>query len=148
MKIMNDSLILIAGGQKALFLRNQGDEKYLNLVVETKEEIDNPPNREQAANRPGRMFDGTGHKSAVADTDWHLLAKERFAADLSDMLYQRAHRGEFDRLLVVASPQALGELRQNWHKEVRDKIIGEIDKDLTNHPLEDIEKKLSAASEL
>jgi protein required for attachment to host cells len=147
MNIANDSLILIADGQKALFLRNDGDEKYLNLVVETKEEIDNPPNREQAANRRGRMFDGNDHKSAVDDTDWHQLAKERFATDISELLYKRAHRGDFERLVVVASPQALGELRQNWHKEVRDKIIGEIDKDLTNHPIEEIEKQLSAVSE-
>lgn len=147
MNIVNDSLILIADGEKALFLRNEGDEKYLNLVVETKEEIDNPPNREQAANRRGRMFDGNGHKSAVDDTDWHQLAKDRFAVDISDMLYKRAHQGEFDRLVVIASPNALGELRQHWHKEVRDKIIGEIDKDLTNHPLAEIEKQLSAVSE-
>lgn len=147
MYIATDTLILVADGEKALFLRNEGDEKYLNLQVEQKEKQDNPPTREQAANRRGRMFDGTGHKSAVDDTDWHELAKDRFAADLADMLYKRAHNGDYDRLVVIASPSTLGEMRDHFHKEVSDKIIGEIDKDLTNHPLNEIEKSLQSEME-
>lgn len=139
----HDTLFLIADGEKALFLRNDGDEKYLNLVVENTREIDNPPNREQAANRRGRMFDGTGHKSAVDDTDWHQLAKDRFAAELSDILYKRAHQGDFEKLVIVASPSTLGEVRQQLHQEVSDKILYEVDKDLTNHPLDQIEKQLA-----
>ena len=144
MYIATDTLILIADGEKALFLRNEGDEKYLNLNVEQKKKQDNPPTRDQAANRRGRMSDGngTGHRSAVDDTDWHELAKDRFASDLSDLLYKRAHKGDFDRLVIIADPATLGEIRSNLHKEVGDKVIGEIDKDLTNHPLDEIEKML------
>jgi len=144
MEIRNDTLVLIADGEKALFLRNEGDEKYPDLRVEAEREQDNPPNREQAANRRGRMFDGTGHKSAVDDTDWHQLAKDRFARELAEMLYKRAHRGDFDRLVVIADPSTLGELRPQLHQEVTDRIIGEIDKDLTNHPIGDIERQLVA----
>lgn len=144
MKIVHDTLLLIADGEKALFLRNEGDEKYLQLVVEKKREQDNPPTREQGTHRPGRMSDGQGpHSSAVQDTDWHELAKERFASDLADILYKRAHKGEFDRLVLVASPSTLGEIRPHLHQEVTGKIIGEIDKDLTNHPIDQIEKLLS-----
>lgn len=144
MEILHDTLVLIADSEKALMLRNEGDEKYLQLVVEHKREQENPPNREQAANRRGRMFDGNGHRSAVDDTDWHQLAKERFAADLAEMLYTRAHKGEFERLLLVAPPQALGEIRGHLHQEVTDKMIGEIAKDLTNHPIDKIEENLMA----
>ena len=147
MHIATDTLILVADGEKALFLRNEGDEKYLNLQVESTQEQDNPPTREQAANRRGRMSDSMGNKSAVQDTDWHELAKDRFAADLADMLYKRAHKGDFDKLLIIASPSTLGEIREHLHQEVTDKLIGQIDKDLTNHPIDKIEKALQSAME-
>ncbi|MEW4467635.1 host attachment family protein [Parasphingorhabdus sp. JC815] len=142
MQIPSEALVLIADGEKALFLRNEGDEKYPNLQVEKKRTQDNPPTREQAANRRGRMFDGTGHKSAVDDTDWHELAKDRFAADLSERLYQRAHDGDFNDLIIVATPNTLGELRQHLHSEVADKLRGEVDKNWTNHPLDEVESLL------
>jgi len=141
--VTHDCLVLIANGEKALFLRNVGDAKALQLEVVRKKEQDNPPNREQAANRPGRMFDGTGHKSKVDDTDWHQLAKDRFAGDLAEQLYSRAHEGEFQKLIVAADPSTLGELRKEWHQEVEERIIAEIDKDLTNHEIVDIEKLLA-----
>ena len=74
------------------------------------------------------------------DTDWHELAKERFAKDLSDILYKEAHAGTFERLVIVAAPQVLGVLRSDMHKEVLERVVGEIPKTLTNHTIEDIEK--------
>lgn len=79
--LRHDCLVLVSNGEKALFLRNEGDPKTPNLNVVQKNEQDNPPDREQSANRPGRMFDVTEHKSAVDDTDWHELAKGRFASE-------------------------------------------------------------------
>ena len=140
-KLSQDTWVLIADGQKALFLQNHtdGDDPYLQVV--RKEEQENPPTREQAANRPGRMSDGpSGHRSAFDDTDWHELEKERFAKDLSDILYKLAHKGSYDRIVLVAPPAVLGELRDNLHKEVQNKVVGEIPKTLTNHPIEEIEK--------
>ncbi|SPH17567.1 hypothetical protein DEA8626_01090 [Defluviimonas aquaemixtae] len=139
--LSQDTWVLVADGEKSLFLRNITDAQAPHLEVIRKEEQDNPPTREQAANRPGRMNDdGPGHKSAFDDTDWHELAKDRFAADLADMLYARAHRGAFDRIVLVASPGVLGELRGQLHKEVSDRTVGEIAKTLTNHPVDEIER--------
>jgi len=140
MSIPHDALVLVADGEKALFLRNEGDSEYPNLQVEKKKTQDNPPTREQAANRRGRMSDGNGHKSAVDDTDWHELAKDRFAAELGDLLYKRAHTGDFDDLIIAATPNTMGELRQHLHLEVTNKLRGEIAKNLTNHPLDEIEQ--------
>ena len=78
--------------------------------------------------------------SAYDETDFHELQKERFAADLADKLYKMAHKGRFERLVLVASPQVLGVMRDHLHKEVSDKVVGEIPKTLTNHPLHEIEK--------
>lgn len=139
-RLKHDGWVVVADGEKALFLRNNGDEKFANLDVFREEEHENPPNREWKANRAGRLSDaGSNHKSKVEDTDWHQLEKERFASDLADILYKQAHKGKYSDLIIVAAPQILGEIRKNLHKEVQERIVGEVDKDLTNHPVHEIE---------
>ena len=138
-KLDTGTWILVADGEKALILENHGDAEAPNLHVRRKEEQDNPPTREQAANRRGRMSDSQGNKSAFDDTDWHELQKDRFAHDIADLLYQRAHEGLFDHLVIVAAPHVLGELRKAIHKEVADRVIAEIPKTLTGQPVHEIE---------
>ena len=138
--------VLVADGEKALFLRNDLDAENPDLNVVRIEQQENPSDREQSANRPGRVADnGPGQKSALDDTDWHQLAKDRFADDLSDILYKQVHKGAFDRIVLVAPPATLGELRSKLHKEVQDKVVAEIDKTLTNHPIDKIERLLHEA---
>ncbi|MCQ0987474.1 host attachment family protein [Jiella marina] len=137
--------LLVADGEKALFLQNMGDGELPNFEIRRVKEHENPPDRDQGANMPGRMPDASGnHRSAVQDTDWHELEKERFAIELSDILYKMAHRGRFDKIVLVAPPKILGELRQHLHKEVQSRVVGEIDKDFTNHPVGKMEKLLAA----
>ncbi|MFZ7093410.1 host attachment protein [Primorskyibacter sp. 2E233] len=136
--------VLIADGEKALFLRNDLDAQDPDLNVVRIEQQDNPSDREQSANRPGRNTGGSpGQKSTMDDTDWHELAKERFADELAEILYKQAHSGAFGRIVLVAPPAILGELRGKMHKEVRDRVVAEIDKTLTNHPIDQIEKLLT-----
>ncbi|WP_274626633.1 host attachment family protein [Arvimicrobium flavum] len=138
--------VVVADGENALFLRNEGDATYPNLSVVKEIHEENPPTRQQGTDRPGRYNDGpTVHRSAVEEVDWHRLAKERFADDLAERLYRMAHRGDFDELVLVAPPLVLGEMRKKLHKEVEDKIVAEVPKTLTNHTVPDIEKLLSAA---
>ncbi|WP_238364368.1 host attachment family protein [Mesobacterium pallidum] len=139
-ELTNGTTVLIADGEKALLLTNLTDAQDPHLEVLRKEEQDNPPDRAQGTDRPGRFNDGPSvQRSAVQETDWHALEKERFASDLSDMLFRMAHRGDLNRLIVVAAPRVLGDLRKTWHKEVASKVVGELDKDLTNSPLDEIE---------
>lgn len=145
-KLAHDIWVLVADGEKALFLRNEGDALYPNLEVVREIREENPPTREQGSDRPGRFNDGPSvHRSAVADTDWHRAQKEKFADDIADRLYRLAHRGDFDKLVIVAPPLVLGEMRRKLHKEVSDRIVGEVPKTLTNHPVYEIEKLLMAA---
>lgn len=140
-KLRKGTWVLVADGEKALLLENQTDAEDPHLVVVRKKEQDNPSDREQSANRPGRMADnGPGQRSALDDTDWHELAKDRFADELADLLYGHAHKGSFDALVLVAAPGVLGELRDHLHQEVAGKVIHEIPKTLTNHPIDQIEK--------
>jgi protein required for attachment to host cells len=136
--------VLVADGEKALFLRNEGDAEYPNLQVVREIREDNPPTREQGTDRPGRLSDGpTAHRSAVEDVDWHRIAKERFADEIAERLYLMAHRGDFGHILLVAPPQVLGAMRKKLHKEVEERVVGEESKTLTGHAISDIEKVLT-----
>ena len=87
-RIRNGTWIVVTDSEKALFLRNLTDHEDPHLEVTGKDEQENPSDIEQSANRPGRMQDtGVQQRSALDDTDWHELAKERFAADLAEKLY-------------------------------------------------------------
>src|SRR6056297_4094036 len=111
--------VVVADGEKALFMINVGDKEDMNLVVRSREEHENPQAGEWASDRPGRFNDGPApQRSAVQDTDWHELEKERFASDLADHLYQYAHKHAFKRLVLVASRVVLSQLREELHSEV------------------------------
>ncbi|MBY4892080.1 host attachment family protein [Rhodobacteraceae bacterium N5(2021)] len=139
--------VLVADGEKALFLHNLTDAEDPHLEVFREAEQENPPPREQGTDKPGRFNDGPSvQRSAVADTDWHWLEKERFASDLADILYKQAHKGRFDRLIICAAPKILGELRKELHQTVTDKVVAEADLTLTNHPVDEIALHVTEAT--
>jgi len=47
--------------------------------------------------------------------------------------------------VIIAAPRTLGEMRKGYHKSLSDVLIGELDKDLTGHSVQDIEKALAVA---
>ncbi|TIP13165.1 host attachment family protein [Mesorhizobium sp.] len=146
LKLKRGLWIVVADGEKALFLENRGDTQYPDLQVVQEMEQANPATREQGSDRPGRYSDGPSiHRSAVEDTDWHRLGKERFADEIAERLYKLAHRGAFKEMVLIAPPQVLGDIRRKLHKEVAEKITVEIPKTLTNHTIVDIENLLQAA---
>jgi protein required for attachment to host cells len=55
-----------------------------------------------------------------------------------------AHRHDFKKIVLVAPPVVLGELRKDLHKEVADKVTAEVPKTLTNHTVDEMEKVLQA----
>jgi len=144
LNIPHDTFIFIGDGRKALFLRNHGDEKFPHLKVERVLTHPNPPTREQGSDRPGRAFKraGTNRRAGMDVTDWHDLEEHRFARDVADAI-ERLVRGRGAKGLVVIAPaRTLADLRQAFHADVKNKIIAEIDKDLTKHPVLEIEKQL------
>lgn len=151
MELAPNTVVLVADGRKLLFLRNEGDAAHPNLTVQQAEEHPNPATRDQATDASGRASSTspaggnarTG--SSVDPTDFHQLEEDRFAAEAAEMLKRRALAREYDALVVVAPPKTLGELRKHYHSEVERRVVGELAKDLTGHPIDQIEAALKAA---
>lgn len=137
--------VVVADGGKVLFLRNQGDEDYIDLRIFDHREQDNPPDREQGTGAPGRRYDAAGPgRSAMEETDWHQIAEDRFAREVAEDIDKAAMAGKFRRMVLVAPPKALAEIRSHLRKDtLNELIVAEIDKDLTNHPLDKLEKILA-----
>lgn len=144
MQVPHNSFVVVADGEKMLFFRNEGDAEFPKLMVERKVEQDNPANRDQKTDDAGRRHAQGPGRSAYSETDFHQLEEDRFAHRTAEMLKDRALRNEYESLIVVAPPRTLGELRKHYHKEVEKRLAGEVPKDLTGHPVEEIEKILQA----
>ena len=138
--------VVIADGRKVLFLHNQGEEDILDLRVLDWRAQENPPTGEQGAERPGRAFQtGGSGRSAMGQTDWHQIAEDQFAEEVAGDINQAAAAKRFRHLIIVAPPKALAEIRSHLRPEARERLIAEINKDLTKHPIEKIEKILAKA---
>jgi protein required for attachment to host cells len=146
MQVPHNSFVVVADGAKMLFFRNGGDAEFLKLEIERKREQEDLPDRDMKRDEAGRTFDASGGagRSAYEETDFHQLEEDRFAAETAELLKKRALRNDFESLIIVAPPRTLGELRKHYHKEVEKRLTGEIAKDLTGHPVEEIEKIISA----
>lgn len=142
-RVPRGALVLVGDGRKALFLRNKGNPQNVELVTEQVLEQDNLASREQGADRPGRYL-GTDRasRSAMDETDWHQVAEERFADEIAHALYRMAHARGFEDLVVIAPPKVLGNLREAFHKEVTERVVAEVTKDLTSHAIPEIAKML------
>lgn len=138
MIIRHGALVLVADGKKYLLLRNSGTLQQPTLVFDGGGEIGNPPTSAQGSDSPGRAFGMGAASSAMEQTDFHQLAEDRFAADIAAMLGRLAQAGDFDELVVVAPPKALAQLRDCFEGAVRGKIVAEVAKDLTKHPVGEI----------
>jgi protein required for attachment to host cells len=106
LEIPHDAFVFVGDGHKALFLRNVGDEKFLNFRIERVFVADNPPTHEQDSDRPGRAFKcaGTDVRSGVDDTDWHELEKHRFAHQVA-VAMERLVRERKVKAFVAVAPR-------------------------------------------
>ena len=145
LRIPHNAMVFVGDGRRALFLRNEGDEKFPNLKTEHVFTDHNPPTHEQGSDRPGRAFSSADNRrSGVAQTDWHDLEEHRFADQVAAALEKIVREKKVESLVIVAPPRTLAELRRVFHADVKSRIIAELDKDLTKQPVYEIEKHLAA----
>jgi len=145
--IPHDAFVFVGDGRKALFLRNAGDEKFANFVTERVLVDENPSTHDQGTDRPGRGFASakTTRRSAMEATDWHEIEEHRFAQRVSDALEHLVRERAAPALVIAAPPRTLADLRNALHADVKARIVLEINKDFTKHPVWEIERHIIAS---
>ncbi|WP_203290838.1 host attachment family protein [Maricaulis parjimensis] len=146
MKPSIDAVTWVAAldGAKALIWRNEGFDDQPNLKLLERFEDDNPADRDQSADRAGRLSDPAGGRSAVGDTDLHTLAKSRFVERVMHLLNASADNGDFDRVLVLAPAKVLGEARSHYSDALKALLL-EQPVDVVNQPMDRIDAQVVAA---
>jgi protein required for attachment to host cells len=128
--------ILIADGGRARILESVGRGKGLHMITGSDTRQNNPPSHEQGRDQPARVHESVGHTRHAIEHrhDPHRALETLFASELGVMLNNYATSNSYDRLVLVAPPAMLGDLRRTIPPQVRDKIVAEVDKDLTKVP--------------
>jgi protein required for attachment to host cells len=129
--------IVIADGDQAKVFEHEGPGKGLKPVKDMLFEQDHLRAGEIMADKPGRSISsaGPGSRSSMEYSSDPVAVRERqFIERLADMLEEKRAAGKFDRLVIAAAPTALGDIRPALSDGVRDTILAEMPKDLTNVP--------------
>lgn len=123
------TLVVVADGRKARMFRNVGEGGDLTLRQEELMSADDIPLQGPSGSAPKQLTPQQNDERT-------------FAKHIAHKLNDGALKQEYAQLVLVADPQTLGEIRPQLHKEVQDRLIGEVAKTLTNAPLEDIQRAL------
>ena len=127
--------ILVADGARGRVFESLGKSGTVSEREDLRRDTDLPPTRELEDDKPGRgNVPTTTHRHGFQPTsDAHRELKRDFAEELARLLDEQLAAGAYDRLVVVAAPVTLGDLREALSERVRSVVLAELDKDLTKH---------------
>jgi protein required for attachment to host cells len=97
------------------------------------------------SDRQGRGGGAVGQGRHVIDARTGIKEHEidTFAKEISDRLDTAPVAGRYQRLVLMAPPAFLGTLRANLNDKVTDLVVGEVDRNLVMHTIEDVRQHLS-----
>lgn len=131
---MQREWIVVADGSKAKILKKNG--KLLDHVFPTYRKEKIIENFDKDARKPGHIRQGLGFLGNMFGPhsgDIHEHEKLEFLSEIAKLINNNIN--EFDKLVLIAPPERLGELRQSLSSKALSKIAREINKDLTKTAL-------------
>jgi len=134
--------ILVANGAQAKVFEHTGPGKGLRIIDELQFEQEPLQAREIMADRPGNSIGSQGARNSGGveySSDPVAVRERRFVENVAAELEKHVQKDAFDQLIVAAAPTALGNLRSVYSKAMKDKIMAELPKDLTNLPTPKLE---------
>jgi len=96
--------------------------------------------RDLGSDRPSRSIESVGKARHAIEPkhDPRRLAVANFAKDVARFVEQKAVDKSYDRLVVVAPPRMLSDLRKALGERAKALLVAEIDKDLTKVPMREL----------
>jgi len=143
--------VVVADQSEARFYDLGRRAEALQLVGKLVDPQAHLHDRDFKSDRPGRVFDhapGIGRRGATAHhaTDGERRPRrheaEQFARRITDELERAQRDGDFDALIILASPMFLGLLRAVLSNAVRSTVVAEVAKDLVHQNTREIIKHL------
>jgi protein required for attachment to host cells len=136
--------VLLADGAQAKVFAHSGPGTGLTAVRDLMFEEEPLKAQDIMADRPGRAF-ASGPQSAARSgyeyaTDPVEMREANFVRQVAIELDRKFQQSAFGRLIIAAAPTALGELREALSDRLKQAVIAEESKDLTNMPTPQLEK--------
>jgi protein required for attachment to host cells len=135
-------LIVVFDGGKARFFRFKADG--LHPAAEMESGL-HRFTRETVSDKPGRGFAsaGGGVRHAMEPKhDPHKQEKHDFVHRLVDLLDDAYDQHSFRHLIVVAPERSLGEFREIASAKLRNVVVKELGKELTQYSVPELEERL------
>jgi len=134
--------VLLADGAQAKVFSHSGPGTGLTPVPDLLFEEEPLKAHELGTDRPGRSFSSVGHgRSAIEpSSDPVALREASFVRNVAEQLDRKFQESAFSRLIIVATPSALGTLRGALTDGVRAAVVAEQAKNLTNLPTAQLER--------
>ena len=128
--------VLIADGARARILENDGPNRGLTAMDGLVFHGDHSATHDLVPDREGRSYSshGPGRSAIDSRSDPHRDLKTKFVHQLADVLARGLEQNSYDRLIIVAPPVTLGDLRTAISDHVRALVVGEVAQDLTKIP--------------
>lgn len=133
MKLPHKSHVAIVDGENFMLMQNVGQPFEPSLEVVTLPDLD-PSNFSAGARHQGMV----GRDVARSDLD-----ELAHGAAVAEWLNEKAIAGKIEQIAIIADPKTLGEMRRHYHKELKSRLVGELDKALFGQPTSRIEKAIS-----
>jgi protein required for attachment to host cells len=132
--------IVVADGRTALIFENDGPGHGLTPAQGGELQAEKRDARGLFSDRGGRTFDsfGAGRHAMEPPTSAEEQVRAKFARAVVDWLDTPDRAGAAERLVLVAPPKMLGELRAELPERLTRKVAAELDKDLTKATPEQI----------
>lgn len=133
--------VVVADRAEARFYDTERLGSKLALVGQMTDPAAHLRNRDYKSERPGRVFDHApsgARRGAVAHHDTGGEREplkheaELFARRIVDELEKAHHRDRFDKVVLIAAPEFLGNLREVMPKSLHAMLALEIRKDLVH----------------
>ncbi|MDF1643870.1 MAG: host attachment protein [Pseudomonadales bacterium] len=100
--------------------------------------------RDITSDLPGKGFDRQGEGRHGLDSQTPIKKREsiQFAREVSEYLNQARRASQFGRLIIVAAPAFLGELRSTMHNDTASAVIHWLEKNIAKESPEKIRSSL------
>ena len=142
MLIAHDMLIMALDGARMSLFRNKGSVRAPKLELLVEEEQKSAPTAELGDDQPGRSFQSIGNaRGAYETTDLHQQAEDEFTLEMAKLLVFHMHDDD-RRAILIAPPHVLGLMRKHLPKDIKERLIVEIDKDYAGRTALDVAKLL------
>jgi len=142
--------IVVADGGQARVLALNADRTGLENRREMQSADIHRKTHDLISDRPGRSFESASPtRHAIAPkSDAHEMAKDRFIAEVAQMLAQEGQAGAYDDLVLVVARGQVSKYRAALDKATRPRVHAVITKDLVKTPIAEIWDRMIEAGHL